>query len=439
MKIRCLLASMAAVLALSAGAARGELQVQEWRTDSGARVLFVESRSLPMLDVAVEFAAGSSRDRPEMSGLASLTLTMLRRGTQSLDEDRISERLADVGALLSPRFDVDRAGYELRTLSSKRERRQALAVLGDILQSPSFPQDVLEREKSRIVAALREAATRPATVADRQFRQLVFGDHPYSLPPAGEPETVARLKRPGLVEFYRRHYNARSAVVSIIGDVSADEARRIANQLTGGLQRSAAAAALPPVPALEHAVERVLAHSASQAHIRIGMPGVSRDDPDYFALWLGNQILGGSGFTSRLTEELRQRRGLTYSAYSYFAPYARQGPFSLVAQTMKEQAPEAVAVMRNVLSEFIAAGPTAAELDTAKRNAIGGFVLRLDSNSEILEYLCLIGFYDLPLDYVERFPQRIAALSGEQVREAFQRRVDPARLVTVVVGPDQSL
>ena len=185
MKIRCLLASMAAVLALSAGAARGELQIQEWRTDSGARVLFVESRSLPMLDVAVEFAAGSSRDRPEMSGLASLTLTMLRRGTQSLDEDRISERLADVGALLSPRFDVDRAGYELRTLSSKRERRQALAVLGDILQSPSFPPDVLEREKSRIVAALREAATRPATVADRQVRQLVFGGTPYSQPPAG--------------------------------------------------------------------------------------------------------------------------------------------------------------------------------------------------------------------------------------------------------------
>lgn len=415
-----------------------ELPIRQWQTESGARVLFVESRALPMLDVAIEFPAGSSRDAAETSGIANLTMRLLRLGTLSMSEDQISERLADVGAGLSSRFDVDRAGYALRTLSGERERGQALEILRDIVQSPSFPAQAIQREKSRTISALREAEIRPATIAERTFRELIFGTHPYSRSDAGKPDTVANISRAEIMHFYRRHYTAADAVLSIIGDVSVDEARRIAELLTAGLAPTGEPlAALPPVQALSASVRRIVPHAATQAHIRMGMPGMSRGDPDYFPLWLGNQVLGGGGFSSRLTIELRQKRGLSYSSYSYFAPYLRPGPFAIGVQTKKEQAAEVLAVVQQTLREFVAEGPSAEELEAAKQNVIGGFVLRVDSNSEILEYLSMIGFYRLPIDYIDRFPERIAAVTRAQVSDAIRRRVRPDEMVTVVVGPEK--
>ena len=419
-------------------AALAELPIRQWRTESGARVLFVESRTLPMLDVAIEFPAGSGRDSAQTSGIANLTMRLLRLGTQSMSEDEISERLADVGAGLSSRFDVDRAGYALRTLSGERERAQALQILRDIVQSPSFPSEAIEREKSRTISALRESEIRPATIAERTFRELIFGAHPYSRSDTGIPGTVAKISRAEMMRFYRRHYTASGAVIAIIGDVSAEEARRIAEMLTAGLAPAAEPLdELPPVPAPVASVQRVVPHAATQAHIRMGMPGMSRGDPDYFPLWLGNHVLGGGGFSSRLTIELRQKRGLSYSSYSYFAPYSRPGPFAIGVQTKKEQAAEVLAVVQRTLRDFVAEGPSAEELEASKQNVIGGFVLRVDSNSEILEYLSMIGFYQLPIDYVDRFPERIAAVTRAQVTDAFRRRVRPDDMVTVVVGPEK--
>ncbi|HUF21335.1 MAG TPA: pitrilysin family protein [Burkholderiales bacterium] len=416
---------------------QAELQIEQWQTDTGARVLFVESRGLPILDVSVEFPAGSARDTADRSGVASLTLRMMRLGAAGMSEDAISEKLADVGANLSSRLDVDRAGYSLRSLSGEREREQALAVLRAVLQAPEFPETALEREKARVVAALRDAATRPATIAERNFRELVFHDHPYGLPGSGEIETVAAISRGDLQQFHRLHFTASAAVVAIIGDVSREEAQRIAAQLTRRLPQPAGA--VPPLPAvapLTAPAERWIPHPATQAHIRVGMPGLQRADPDYFALWLGNHILGGGGFSSRLTVELREKRGLSYSSYSYFAPYAERGAFLVGVQTQKEQAGEALAVVRATLERFVTDGPTPEEIEAAKQNVVGGFVLRVDSNSKMHEYLAMIGFYGLPLDYIDTFPERIAALSVEQVADAFRRRVDPANMVTVVVGPE---
>ncbi|MGH8676960.1 MAG: M16 family metallopeptidase, partial [Burkholderiales bacterium] len=296
---------------------------------------------------------------------------------------------------------------------------------------------VLEREKARTIAALRDAQTRPAAIAERDFRRLVFGGHPYGLPPYGEPETVATIDRDDLKQFHSKFYLARKAVIAMIGDVSRREAERIAEMLTAGLPNSRrAAAALPPVAPLAKSVERVIAHSATQAYIRMGMPGMRRGDPEYFALWLGNHVLGGNGFSSRLTIELREKRGLTYSASSYFSPFAQPGPYVLELQTRKDQAWEALEVLRQTFEKFVAEGPSEQELEAAKQNVIGGFVLRIDSNGKILEYLSLLGFYRLPLDYIDRFPERISALTLTEVRDAFRRRVDPARMITVVVGPE---
>ena len=411
------------------------LPIEQWQTASGARVLFVETRNLPMLDVSVDFPAGASRDSREKSGAAALTVRLMRLGAGGLGEDDISAQLAGVGAQLSARFDTDRGGYGVRTLSSAREREVAIALLALVLQKPAFPEDVLEREKARVLAGIREADSKPRTIADREFKRLVYGDHPYALRASGEADTVAGISRADLQAFYRRHYVAGEAVVSIIGDLSRNEARDIATRLTAGLPRaSGALPVLPPVPLLPAAQESRLFHPASQAHIVIGQTGIRRLDPDYVPLWLGNHVLGGGGFSSRLTDEIRQKRGFAYSAYSYFNPLSLEGPFQIGLQTSKAQADEALKVARETLEKFVAEGPTVEELAAAKQNIVGGFPLRIDSNGKIHDYLAIIGFYRLPLTYLEDFPARIEAVTLEEVRDAWRRRIHPERMATVVVG-----
>jgi len=411
-------------------------EVESWKAASGARVLYVASRSLPMLDVSVDFPGGSSRDLPAKSGLANMTLRMMRKGTASLDENRISEELADVGARLSRRFDLDRSGFVLRTLSDEHARDIALKVLREIVTSPSFPGDILEREKVRTSASIKERRTRPGVIAAQTFKRQLYGAHPYGAISSGEPDTVAALSRDDLVAFHRQYYVARDAVVSIVGDVSRQEAQRIAELITRDLPRAEGRLLeLPPITVLAERAEIVIPHSASQAHIYIGMPGVRRGDPDYFPLWIAGQILGGGGMTSMLNEELREKRGLTYSAYSYFSPYLLPGPFTITMQTRKDQAWEALDVAMATLEGYIVDGPTEEQLQAAKRYVIGGFALNIDSNAELVGYLAMVGFYQLPLDYLDRFPEQINKVTLADVKDALRRRLNPSGMATVVVGP----
>jgi zinc protease len=424
-------------LLAAAGAAQAILPIEHWRTKSGARVYFVENRSLPMFDLSVEFPAGSSFDSREKSGAAAMTNGLLRLGVEGMDEDEIARRLADVGAQLGGRFGTDGAGLALRTLSSHREREQALDVFTRMLRQPTFPEKVLEREKARLIASLKEADTRPNTIAGRVFYQLVYRDHPYALRSSGDVETVQRLTRDDLVDFYRRHYTARHAVVALIGDLSREEAAAIAERVTQGLPAGGdAPRKLPPVEPLAKGVTRIVPHPATQSHILIGAPGIRRDDPDYFPLFVGNHILGGSGMVSRIYSEVRDRRGLAYSAYSYFSPLLHEGPFIIGMQTQREQTGEALKVVRDTLREFISKGPTEEELAAAKKNIIGGFPLRIDSNRKIHGYLGMLGFYNLPLTYLDDFVKNVERVTLADIRDAFARRVDPDRMVTVVVGAD---
>ncbi len=424
----------ALVLCVIAAPAYALLPIQHWQTGKGAQVFFVANRDLPMLDVSVDFPAGSAFGTRGKSGLAALTQSLLRLGAGGLSEDEIARRMADVGAQLGGRFDSDRAGLSLRTLSSTGEMKEALDLLARILQRPEFPAAVLEREKTRIIGAIREADTKPEVIASMTFNALTYGDHPYGLRSSGEVDTVAVLTREDLVDFYHRHYTADRAVVAIMGNVSRREAEVIAEQLTGELPRSGVPASLPDVPRLTRAETRVIAHPASQSHVLVGAPGIRRADPDYFPLFVGNYILGGGGFASRILEEVRQKRGLAYSAYSYFSPTKQPGPFVMGLQTRKDQAGEAIAVVRSTLNDFIAKGPTANELKEAKQNIGGGFPLRIDSNRKILDYLGVIGFYGLPLTYLDDFVPNIEKVTLADIRNAFARHVDPERLVTVIVG-----
>jgi zinc protease len=420
-----------------AGPAAALLPIQHWETAGGARVYFVENRDLPMLDLSVQFPAGAAYDSAEKSGAAAMTNRLLRLGADGMNEDEIARRLADVGAELGASSETDRAGLSLRTLSSTRERRQALDTFARILRNPSFPQEVLEREKVRLIGALKEADTKPDTIASVNFYRMLYREHPYALRSSGEVTTVEKLTRDDLVGFYRRHYDRRYAVVALMGDISRSEAEAIAEEVTRDLPRgNGAEPSLPAVSMLDAGVRRFIAHPASQAHILIGAPGIRRGDPDYFPLFVGNHVLGSGGFVSRIIEEVRQKRGLAYSAYSYFSPLKRAGPFVIGMQTRREQAGEALRIVDSTLREFVTNGPTEDELSAAKRNIIGSFPLRIDSNRKIHGYLALIGFYRLPLSYLEDFTGNVERVASADVKEAFARRVDPERMVTIVVGPD---
>ncbi len=428
----------AALMLVSAQFAHAILPIEHWQTATGAKVYFVANRSLPMIDISVEFPAGSVYDSVKKSGLAAMTNSLMRLGANGMSEDDIARRMADVGAELGGRFDADGAGLSLRTLSDEPRRRQALNVLAQILSAPEFPSTVLDREKVRQIGALKEADLKPDTQASRILYRLVYGKHPYALRASGEVDTIGGLMREDLLAFYQRHYVAERAIVAIMGALTRAEAEIIAEQLTRGLPRARdSAPALPRVEPLEQAITRMVAHPAAQSHILIGGPGISRDDPDYFPLFVGNHILGGGGFVSRITDEVRQKRGLAYSAYSYFSPQQLRGPFIIGMQTRRDQATEALAVVRKTLRDFVSNGPTEQELLAAKQNIVGGFPMRIDSNRKIHGYLGFIGFYGLPISYLEDFIPNVERVTIADIKSAFARRIDPDKLVTVVVGADK--
>ncbi|MDD4978711.1 MAG: pitrilysin family protein [Gallionella sp.] len=420
-----------------ATAAHATPSIQYWQSASGAKVLFVEDHDIPMLDVAVSVPAGSSYDSAQKSGVAALTHHMLDLGSLGMNEDETSRGLADLGAQMGGGFDQDRASISLRTLSNPAVREQALAIMAKVLQHPVYAPDILDRERTRVIAGLKEAETKPENIADRAFQKAVYGTHPYALQVSGEVDTVQGISAQDLQDFYRTHYNAERAVVAIMGDVTRAQAEAIAQSLTSELPKADASPALPAVELHIKASEQRIDHPASQSHILMGVPGMSRSDPDYFALYVGNYILGGGGFVSRLMNEVREKRGLAYSVYSYFMPLKQTGAFQIGLQTKKEQADDALQLVRKTLDGFVAQGPTEKELVAAKQNIVGGFPLRIDSNRKILEYLSVIGFYGLPLSYLDDFTKRVEQVTVAQIRDAFKRHIDTANMATVIVGAPQ--
>jgi zinc protease len=297
---------------------------------------------------------------------------------------------------------------------------------------------VLAREKTRLIAGLKEDETKPEKIAEKAFSKAVFGTHPYGLPSSGEVTTVENIQRADIEAFYRTHYFAKTAVVAIMGDVTRAEAEAIAQNLTAQLPQGVEVAQIAPVVMQIKASEQRIVHPATQSHILMGAPGLARKDPDYFPLYVGNHILGGGGFVSRLMHEIREKRGLAYSVYSYFIPMKLPGAYQIGLQTKKNQADEALQLVDATLHEFIDKGVTKKELQASKQNIIGGFPLRIDSNKKIVDYLSVIGFYELPLTYLDDFVGNVDKVTIAQIRAAFERRVNPDAMATVIVGAPET-
>jgi zinc protease len=424
----------AAAALLIAGAVQAAPPIQSWETANGARVLFVEAPELPILDVRMVFDAAGSRDG-DRPGLANLTNSLLSEGAGAWSADEIAERLEAVGAELGSGALRDMAWVSARTLTEPQPLATTIDTLAAVIAEPRFEPADLDRVRANVLVALKQEQQSPAETAKKAFYRSVYGEHPYAAHPEGTAESVAAIERAQVADFHERHYVARNAVVALVGAVSREEAERLAERVTAGLAEGEPAPPLPEVPTAgqDGSLERI-AFPSSQSHIYSGQPGMRRGDPDYFPLYVGNHVLGGSGLVSQLSEEVREERGLSYSVYSYFLPMQRRGPFVMGAQTKNEQAEEALAVMRRTVQQFIERGPTAEELDAAKKNITGGFPLKVDSNKEIVEYLAMIGFYGLPLDYLDTLVEKVNAVTAEQIRDAFSRRLHPERFTTVVLG-----
>ena len=432
---RHVLTLLLAITLAGTAAAQTGLRIEQWTTAAGSKVLFVRAPSIPMLDINLDFDAGGRHEPNGKAGLASLTMAMLAKGAAGMDEAAIALAFAQIGAQRGGGASDDRASFSLRTLTSPDELSKAVELSARILGSPQFPQAVFAREKERIASSLKESLTKPESIVRRTFSQLAYAQHPYGVDLT--IESVNGLSRDDMAAFFRQRYNAKSTVVAMIGAISRLQAQEIADKLTGALPNASQAQSAATVSAVvrpERAIERRIAHPASQSHILIGAPAIARGDPDFFALIVGNYILGGGGLVSRLSDEVREKRGLAYSVSSSFSPALDPGPFTISLQTRKEQTDQALSVVRDTVASFLKDGPSDAELAAAKANLVGGFALRIDSNRKILDNLSVIGYYQLPLDYLDTWSGNVARVSAADIRAAFARHVQLDRLITVVVG-----
>jgi len=418
------------------------IPIQHWTLPSGVQVYLVESPSIAMVDMQIDFDAGSRRDPADKAGLASVTAGMASRGVlaapgeTALDENGLSEAWADLGASFGASATGDRMSFSLRSLTYPDLLGKAMALAARQLGQPAFPQTIWLRERERLMASLREARTRPATIAGRAFAAAVYGAHPYGYEMT--EQTLSRIGVTDMQSLYARAIQPCRAKVSIVGAVTRVQAQELLGVLFSRLPAGAAGCTvLPPVPEvapLDKPADLRIAADSAQAHVLMGQPGVKRDDPDFFALTVGNYILGGGGFVSRLTAEVREKRGLSYSVYSYFSPSLHAGAFTVGLQTRPDQAAQALAVSREVVGRFVTEGPTQAELDAAKSNLVGGFALLIDSNRKLLGNVANIAWNGLPLDYLDRWTAMVERVTVADVRAAFARVLQPARMVTVIVG-----
>lgn len=405
----------------------------------------MQSHAIPMVDVQIDFDAGNRRDPADKAGLASVTAEMASKGVRAgsadepaLDENALGEAWADLGARFAAHASGDRLSFSFRSLTYPDLLSRAADLAARQLAMPAFPDDVWSRERASLIASIKEANTRPATIAGRAFSQAVYGEHPY-----GYEMTEASLMRIGVGDMqtmYQRLIQPCRAKVTVVGALNRAQAEALIQKLLARLsagQTAQACTALPSLPEvrpLDKPAEVRVAFNSAQAHVLLGQPGYKRDDPDHFALMVGNYILGGGGFVSRLTNEVREKRGLSYSVYSAFAPGLHAGAFTIGLETRPDQAEQALKVSREVLTDFVANGPTAQELQAAKDNLIGGFALLIDSNRKLLSNVANIAWNNLPLNYLDTWTQQVDRLTVADIQAAFARKLQPRKMVTVVLG-----
>lgn len=412
--------------------ANAAVDIQHWTTEKGVRVYFVQAKQLPMVDVELKFDAGSARDGKQF-GVAYITSALLGTATSTLGENAINESFNNIGAQFGTDSGRDSASLYLRTLTRPEILKQSLSVFAQVVSDPVFKSEILNRERNRLLLSLKQKAVTPSSMLSDKLWSKLYGNHPYGHPSEGTVQTVNALKVVSLQNFYRRYYVAKNAQVTIVGNVSRKQAQQIADQLTAKLPEGHKPKALPAPKPLKQAKTVAIPFKATQTHYALAQIGIERGNPDYAALFVGNQVLGGSGFGSLLMENVREKRGLVYGVYSYFVPMRVAGPFMISLSTKNANEKVADKVVRETLKQFMKDFPEK-KLQAIKSNLIDGFPLRVDNNSKILAYTSMIGFYGLPLDYLQSFPKAIEKVTKQDILKAWSDHIHPQSLLKVTVG-----
>ncbi len=404
---------------------------QHWTTSNGVGVYFYPSNALPMVDLRMVYAAGSARD-PEKSGVAEMTSALIGSGSAGQDANMIADRLESVGSQFNAGALRDMAWISLRSLTLPEMLDESVDVMANILGKPDFPKQELELIRSQMLTGLKNEAQDPGEIAQKSFFKAVYGDHPYGRTP--EADDIGAITQDDVNAFFKQMYVTGNAQLSIVGDLDRKAAESLAERLVRFMPRGDKAPKLPPVADLTEAKTIVVEHPSAQSHILIGQPGVARGADNHFALYIANHGFGGSGFASTLMGEVREKRGLAYSVYSYFSPMEEKGPFLIGLQTRNDQVEEALDVVRENLQEFIESGPDDDAFQASIQNITGGSALKTDTNAKIAQYASLVGFYDLPLNYLDVFNGLIGEETRDSVHQAFREAIDSQKLVTVIVG-----
>ncbi|QWE12342.1 pitrilysin family protein [Polynucleobacter sp. AP-Titi-500A-B4] len=408
----------------------------------GAKAYLVQTKALPMVDIEVSIDAGDRYDPAGKSGLADMAAGLMNYGVRGdkglLNEAQIADEIADLGANIGLSVSGERAILRIRTLSRKDLRDRAVQLAASMLSAPTYDANILAREKQRTITSLLEAETKPEYVLERRFKKMVYGSYPLADTPS--VKSVSTITTGDLQQFYKQFYRGDRMIVSIVGDVDSTQANEIVQTLLKRIPQSGGPviASLPdfqrsPAEPLSQR-EAQIPFDSQQAHITMGMTAIARNNPDYFPLLVGNYVLGGGGFVSRLMGEVREKRGLAYSVFSYFAPGKDTGIFQAGLQTKSDQGALALDVMSTTIAKFIADGPTATELIAAKANLINGYPLRIDNNRKLLDNVSSIAWNDLPLDTMEIWTKQVEAVTLEQVTAAFQKYLAMDRMKIVVLG-----
>lgn len=424
------------VLFFAALPARADVDIKEMTTPGGIQTWLVEDHSIPFVVLELRFRGGASLDAPGKRGATNLMTALLEEGAGNLDSRAFARATESLAASFSYDVSNDAVSVSARFLSENRD--EALALLRQSLVNPRFDEDAIERVRAQVLSIIQSDLKDPSEIAGRAFDTLVYGEHPYGSSLNGSLEGVSALNRDDLLAAHRAALARDRLYVSAVGDVTEAELGAILDQLLGDLP--ATGAPLPPDadPNLPGGV-KVVDFPTPQSIARFAQPGIDRDDPDFFAAFILNHILGGGGFESRLMQEVREKRGLTYGVYSYLLDRDGAQVWMGSVASANDRVAEAVDVIRAEWERLRTEGVTEQELQDAKTYLTGAYPLRFDGNGPIANIAVGMQMEGLPIDYIATRNDKVNAVTLEDINRVARERLDPDSLTFVVVGQPEGI
>jgi len=413
------------------------VEVQRVVSPGGIEAWLVEDHQNPIISLEIAFRGGGALDAPGKEGTAYLLSGLLDEGAGELDSQAFQARLQNLSIRLSFDAGIDNFDGSLQTLTENRDT--AFDLLRLALTEPRFDAEPVERIRGQILAQLKRESEDPDTIAGRTMRRLFFADHPYGRPVHGTPESLAAVTAEDLRDFVAGRFARDNMVIGVVGDITSEELAGLLDSTFGGLPEKAAPVAVPEIVADGTGGVVVIEKNVPQSVVSIGQPGIKRDDPDFYTAFVVNYVLGGGGFSSRLYDEVREKRGLAYSVYSYLSPLDRSALVIAGVATANARVAESLAVIREEWARMAAEGPTAEELEDAKTFLTGSYPLRQSSSGRIAGMLVGIQLDELGIDYINKRNGLIEAVTLEDARRVAAELYRPEALTVVVVGRPEGI